>query len=74
MGEMNKMDDVTILTTDDILQDAAQELARNEKMRKALRDSDNRLRGLCRQYDRTSGTWGIQTQHLRRACEARGLL
>lgn len=63
-----------ILTDLDILEDAAQELARNERMRLALRDSDNRLRALCRQFDAASGTRGIQPYHLRHACEARGML
>lgn len=63
-----------ILTADDILQDAAAELARNERMRAALRDSDDRLRRICRQYDQAAGVWGFQPHHLRRACEAQGLL
>lgn len=65
---------VAILTADDILQDAAAELARNERMRAALRASDDRLRRICRQYDQAAGVWGFQPHHLRRACEARGLL
>lgn len=63
-----------ILTENDILRDAADELTRNERMRKALRDSDERLRRICRQYDRAAGVWGFQPHHLRRACEARGML
>lgn len=65
---------VAVLTADDILQDAAAELARNERMRGALRASDARLRVLCRQYDKAAGIWGAQPHHLRRACEARGLM
>ena len=65
---------VAILTEMDVLKDAAQELARNERMRLALRNSDNRLRTLCRQYDLAAGTRGFAPHHLAQACKARGLL
>lgn len=63
-----------ILTEADILRDAAQELARNERMRAALKSSDNRLRAICRQYDKAAGTWGFQPHHLAQACRSRGML
>ena len=65
---------VAILSEMDVLKDAAQELARNERMRLALRNSDTRLRTLCRQYDLAAGTRGFAPYHLAQACKARGLL
>lgn len=63
-----------ILTTDDILREAAEALREADRLREAARASDARLRTLCRQYDQAAGVWGFQPHHLRRACEARGLL
>ena len=65
---------VAILTEMDILKDAAEALQAQEQLRAATRANDNRLRTLCRQYDRAIGTWGFQTHHLAQACRARGLL
>ena len=63
-----------ILTEADILTQAAALLVEHERLRLALRDADNALRALCRCYDKAAGLWGAQPHHLRRACEARGLL
>lgn len=63
-----------VLTEADILSEAAEALREAERLRAALRDSDNRLRALCRQFDKASGIWGSQPQHLRLACEMRGLI
>lgn len=63
-----------ILTEHDILEDAAQELARHERMRLALRGSDIRLRTLCRQYEAATGYRGLAPHHLTQMCRARGLL
>ncbi len=63
-----------ILTEADLLEQAAEALREHERLRLALRDSDNRLRVLCRQYGEATRVWGFQPHHLRRACEARGLL
>ena len=63
-----------ILTEQDLLLMASEALQQHERLRLALRDSDSRLRALCRQYDQAAGVWGFQPHHLRRACEARGLL
>jgi len=62
------------MTEMDILKDAAEALQAQEQLRAATRANDNRLRTLCRQYDRATGTWGFQTHHLAQACRARGLL
>lgn len=63
-----------ILTDADLLQQAAEALREADRLRDAVRDSDNRLRALCRQYGQATRVWGFQPHHLRRACEARGLL
>ena len=63
-----------IQTADDILREAAEALLEADRLREAARASDARLRALCRQYDQAAGVWGFQPHHLRRACEARGLL
>ena len=65
---------VAILTADDILREAAEALREADRLRDAVRASDAHLRVLCRQYDQAAGVWGFQPHHLRRACEARGLL
>lgn len=65
---------VAILTEADILRSAADALQEYERLRAALRDADTALRILCRQYDKAAGIWGAQPHHLRRACEARGLM
>ena len=65
---------IAVLTDHDILQDAAEALREHERLRQAMRDSDNRLRVLCRQYDLAAGTRGFAPHHLAQACKARGLL
>ena len=63
-----------ILTEQDILQTAAEALQEHERLRVALRASDDRLRALCRQYGQAAGVWGFAPHHLAQACKARGLL
>lgn len=65
---------IAVLTDHDILRDAAEALREHERLRQAMRDSDNRLRVLCRQYDLAAGTRGFAPHHLAQACKARGLL
>lgn len=57
-----------------VLLEAAQALIEHEQLRAAMRDSERRLRTLCRAFDAASGCTGFQTYHLRNACETRGLL
>jgi len=57
-----------------ILQEAAKALAEHERRRLALKESDDVLRALCRRWGDSAGLWGVSPTHLRRACEARGLL
>ena len=63
-----------IRTEADLLQEAAEALRDHERLRQALRDSDTRLRTLCRQYGLAAGVWGFAPHHLAQACRARGLL
>ena len=63
-----------ILTDLDLLQEAAEALREADRLRDATRANDTRLRHLCRQYGQATRVWGFQPHHLRRACEARGLL
>lgn len=63
-----------ILTEADILQQAAEALRESDRLQQALKDNEATLRSLCRLYDKAGRTWGIQPYHLRRNCEARGLL
>lgn len=63
-----------VLTEADILSEAAEALREADRLRAALRASDNRLRTLCRQYGQAAGVWGFAPHHLAQACKARGLL
>jgi hypothetical protein len=58
----------------DILKNAAEALLEHDRRQQAVRDSDNVLRTLCRRWGDAAGLWGVSPTHLRRACEARGLL
>ena len=63
-----------VLTDLDILTEAAEALAEAERLRLALRDSDNRLRALCRQYEVATGYRMLTPTHLGHMCRARGLM
>lgn len=63
-----------VLTEADILSEAAEALQEHERLRAALRDSETRLRVLCRQYGQAAGVWGFAPHHLAQACRARGLI
>ena len=65
---------VAVLTDLDLLEQAAEALKEADRLRAALRDSDTRLRVLCRQYGQAAGVWGFAPHHLAQACKARGLL
>lgn len=58
----------------DILQDAAAALAEHDRLYGAMRDLDERITALCREYGDCTRRWGYAPHHLRRAVEARGLL
>ncbi len=58
----------------DILQDAATAMAEHDRLHSALRDLDERIAGLCREFGDATRRWGYAPLHLRRAVEARGLL
>ena len=58
----------------DILQDAATAMVEHDRLYSALRDLDERIGALCREYGDCTRRWGYAPHHLRRAVEARGLL
>ena len=58
----------------EVLIEAAFALERHERLRKEMRHSEERLRQLCRMYDRAAGTRGFAPHHLAQACKARGLM
>ena len=58
----------------DILQEAATAMAEHDRLYSALRDLDERITALCREYGDCTRRWGYAPHHLRRAVEARGLL
>ena len=65
---------INAITEMDILKDAAAALQEHERRRLAVKESDEILRVLCRQWGETAGLWGVSPDHLRRACETRGLM
>lgn len=65
---------VAILSEMDVLREAAEALQEHERLRLAMRASDDRLRLLCRQYGDAARVWGVAPHHLTQACKARGLL
>ena len=65
---------VAILTEMDVLREAAEALQEHERLRAAVRASDDRLRLLCRQYGDAARVWGVAPHHLAQACKARGLM
>ena len=65
---------VAIMSEMDVLREAAEALQEHERLRAAMRASDDRLRLLCRQYGDAARVWGVAPHHLAQACKARGLL
>ena len=65
---------MAILSEMDVLREAADALQEHERLRLAMRASDDRLRLLCRQYGDAARVWGVAPHHLAQACKARGLL
>ncbi len=63
-----------ILSEMDVLREAADALQEHERLRLAMRASEDRLRLLCRQYGDAARVWGVAPHHLAQACKARGLL
>ena len=63
-----------ILSEMDVLREAADALQEHERLRLAMRASDDRLRLLCRQYGDAARVWGVAPHHLAQACKARGLM
>ena len=65
---------VAILSEMDVLREAADALQEHERLRAAMRASDDRLRLLCRQYEAATGYRMLTPTHLGHMCRARGLL
>ena len=65
---------VAIMSEMDVLREAAQALQEHERLRAAMRASDDRLRLLCRQYEAATGYRMLTPTHLGHMCRARGLL
>lgn len=63
-----------IISEMDVLREAAEALQEHERLRLAMRASEDRLRLLCRQYGDAARVWGVAPHHLAQACKARGLL
>lgn len=63
-----------IMSEMDVLKEAAEALQEHDRIRQAMRASDDRLRLLCRQYGDAARVWGVAPHHLAQACKARGLL
>ena len=65
---------VAIMSEMDVLREAAQALQEHDRLRAAMRASDDRLRLLCRQYEVATGYRMLTPTHLGHMCRARGLL
>ena len=65
---------VAIMSEMDVLREAAEALQEHERLRQAMRASDDRLRLLCRQYEAATGYRMLTPTHLGHMCRARGLL
>ena len=63
-----------IISEMDVLREAAEALQEHERLRLAMRASEDRLRLLCRRYGDAARVWGVAPHHLAQACKARGLL
>lgn len=58
-------------TLEEVLRAAEEELAENDRLRKALRDSDARLSAHCLAYGEVMRLWVVMPVHLRKAVDAR---
>lgn len=58
----------------DVLNIAADALRERDRLEQAMRDSNDRIRQLCRDWGDAAGLWGVAPHHLAQACRARGLL
>jgi len=54
------------MTEQEILREAADALAREDRARADLRDAEAELRQLCRRYEAATGLRMLQPHHLRR--------
>lgn len=57
----------------EVLKEAAKALELQDQLRRQMRDNENIILKLCRDYDKASGCMLTQPHHLGMACRARGL-
>lgn len=58
-------------TSNEIIKDAERVLIRQEKLRKEMREIEQRVRSLCLEFGAAERCWGLAPHHLRQAVEAR---
>lgn len=58
----------------EVLLRASKALARQEQLRKQVREIETELRALCREYDKHFGVWGCAPHHLKQTIERHELL
>lgn len=58
-------------TSNEIIKEAARVLGRQEKLRKEMREIEQRVRSLCLEFGAAERCWGLAPHHLRQAVEAR---
>jgi hypothetical protein len=62
------------MTESEVLEIASKLFADLDVVNQRKRLLDAEIKRLCHEYDKASRCWGFQPYHLRRACEARGML
>lgn len=58
-------------SVNEIIKDAERVLIRQEKLRKEMREIEQRVRALCLEFGTVERCWGVAPHHLRQAVEAR---
>ena len=62
------------MTESEVLEIASKLFADLDVVNQRKRLLDAEIKRPCHEYDKASRCWGFQPYHLRRACEARGML
>jgi len=57
-----------------ILRAAAKALKEHDRIKAKLREQEDHLSSVCRDYGSAYKIWGFRPEHLRQACVARGLI
>jgi len=74
MDETMERIPAAVLTEHDLLLMASEVIKEQDKLRRDMRDSEERLRVLRRQIETATGYRGLAPHHLTQMCRARGLL